>query len=314
MPETASLKLPLLVAEQAQKQVTHNEALRLLDALVKTRVVEQGLTTPPGSPAEGAIYIPGSGATGDWSAWDFNLATYLDGAWQKIVPQVGWLVYDIDQDGYYKFEGDPTYWAEFVSGGGGGSGDVSGPASATDNAVARFDGTGGKTLQDSSFVVDDGGNVSFFGGQIAFPATQNASGNANTLDDYEEGSFTPDTAFGTNGDYSPSYTAQAGVYTKVGRLVYCSVNLVFDSGAYTTASGVFSATGLPFTLNGTASASAARFGGMTYSGWVSIQGPNADTICTFWDNTSGSAPTVMTESNFPASTDITLKFSIVYIV
>ncbi len=147
-------KLPLLVAEQAQKHVTHNEALRLLDALVKTRVVEQGLTAPPGSPAEGDIYIPGSGATGDWSAWDFNLATYLDGAWQKIVPQVGWLVYDIDQDAYYKFEGGPTYWVEFVSGG---SGDVTGPASATDNGIPRFDGTGGKTLQSSSATLGDDG-------------------------------------------------------------------------------------------------------------------------------------------------------------
>ena len=64
MPDTASLALPLLLAEQAQKHVTHNEALRLLDALVQMRVVEQGLTTPPGSPTDGEIYVPGSGASG----------------------------------------------------------------------------------------------------------------------------------------------------------------------------------------------------------------------------------------------------------
>lgn len=45
------------------------------------------------------------------------------------------------------------------SGGGGGSGDVTGPASSTDNAIARFDGTGGKTLQNSGATIDDSGNL-----------------------------------------------------------------------------------------------------------------------------------------------------------
>ncbi len=110
MSDTASLTLPLLLAEQAQKHVTHNEALKRLDALVRTRVEEQGLTTPPGSPSDGTIYIPGSGATGAWSAWDFNLAYYVDGAWQKIVPKAGWIVYDIDQGAFYIYVGAPLYW------------------------------------------------------------------------------------------------------------------------------------------------------------------------------------------------------------
>jgi hypothetical protein len=46
-----------------------------------------------------------------------------------------------------------------ISGSGGGSGDVNGPASSTDNAIARFDGTGGKTLQNSSVTIDDSDNV-----------------------------------------------------------------------------------------------------------------------------------------------------------
>lgn len=39
---------------------------------------------------------------------------------------------------------------------GAGTGDVLGPASSTDNAIARFDGTGGKTLQDSGVILTDG--------------------------------------------------------------------------------------------------------------------------------------------------------------
>jgi hypothetical protein len=46
-----------------------------------------------------------------------------------------------------------------TAGGGGGIGDVVGPASSTDNAVARFDGTTGKLIQNSNFVVSDSGEV-----------------------------------------------------------------------------------------------------------------------------------------------------------
>lgn len=48
-----------------------------------------------------------------------------------------------------------------AAGSAGGSGDVTGPASSTDNAVARFDGAGGKTLQNSTVTIDDTGNVTF---------------------------------------------------------------------------------------------------------------------------------------------------------
>lgn len=47
----------------------------------------------------------------------------------------------------------------FVSGGGGGSGDVSGPASSTANAVVRFSGTGGKTLKNTGITIDDSNDV-----------------------------------------------------------------------------------------------------------------------------------------------------------
>jgi hypothetical protein len=75
-------------------------------------------------------------------------------------------------------------------------------------------------------------------GQIAFPATQNASANANTLDDYEEGTWTPSVG-GT-----ATYTSQVGRYTKVGRLVHVVGALLINTigtGSATTVSG------LPFT-------------------------------------------------------------------
>lgn len=133
------------------------------------------------------------------------------------------------------------------------TGDVVGPASATDNAVARFDGTGGKTLQNSSFVVDDSGHVTSFGGQIAFPATQAASAGANVLDDYEEGTWTPV-------DGSPatlSFSNVAGHYTKVGNKVFITGRADYPATADTNIAKIG---GLPFTTSSD--------GGKTALGWI----------------------------------------------
>jgi hypothetical protein len=54
---------------------------------------------------------------------------------------------------------------------------------------------------------------------IAFPATQVASANANTLDDYEEGTWTP-TFIGSTTAGTATYTGQLGTYTKIGNRVY----------------------------------------------------------------------------------------------
>lgn len=53
MVTTPNLDLPYIAAAQAQKHVTHNEAIRALDAVVQLSVLDRSLTSPPGSPAEG---------------------------------------------------------------------------------------------------------------------------------------------------------------------------------------------------------------------------------------------------------------------
>ena len=76
----------------------------------------------------------------------------------------GMLVFAQDSETTYILESDLTTWSTFSSGGGGGgSGDVVGPASATDNAVARFDTTSGKLLQNSAVAIDDSGNITTSG-------------------------------------------------------------------------------------------------------------------------------------------------------
>ena len=91
------LLLPYILAAQAQKHVTHNEALRLLDAVVQLAVLDRDLTVPPASPADGDRYIVASAATGFWAGWDLNVATWVDGVWMRLVPRVGWLAWIADE-------------------------------------------------------------------------------------------------------------------------------------------------------------------------------------------------------------------------
>ena len=80
---------------------------------------------------------------------------------------------------------------------------------------------------------------------IQFPATQVASADANTLDDYEEGTFTP-TIIGTTTAGTATYGGgQAGTYTKIGRMVYFSIYLGYSGG---TGTGDLRIAGLPFTI------------------------------------------------------------------
>ena len=73
--------------------------------------------------------------------------------------------------------------------------------------------------------IDSGGVTSITAG-IKFPATQVASADPNTLDDYEEGTFTPTIIQGFT---SITYTTQLGNYSKVGKLVYFNIRIVTSS-------------------------------------------------------------------------------------
>ena len=88
------LGLPYLAPAQAQKHVTHNEALRRLDAVLQLAVVDSTVTAPPGSPAEGDRYIVPAGATGAWAGEDGAVAAFADGAWELVPPEAGWIAYD----------------------------------------------------------------------------------------------------------------------------------------------------------------------------------------------------------------------------
>ena len=90
---TPRLSLPFLAAGQAQKHITVNEALGRLDGLVQLAVQSRTVAAQPASPADGAMHILPTGATG--AAWFDKaaglLAHYVDGVWAALTPRAGWL-------------------------------------------------------------------------------------------------------------------------------------------------------------------------------------------------------------------------------
>jgi hypothetical protein len=79
------------------------------------------------------------------------------------------------------------------------------------------------------------------GAGITFPATQSASSDANTLDDYEEGTWTPSFTVATG---SATASAASGTYVKIGRQVSITINITFGVPVAATIDTI---TGLPFT-------------------------------------------------------------------
>ena len=102
---TTHLLLPYILASQAQKHVTHNEALRLLDAMVQLSVLDRSRTAPPVSPTDGDRHIVASGATGLWAGWDLNVAFWVDGVWMRLVPRPGWLAWIATEQAFVVWNG-----------------------------------------------------------------------------------------------------------------------------------------------------------------------------------------------------------------
>ena len=106
MPDTSPrLSLPYLQPSQAQKHVTHNEALQRLDALVQLTVVAIGSETPPADPAAGDIHALGAGPTGAWAGAQGKLALWDGSSWQFILPGEGWRAYDLSAQKAHVYTG-----------------------------------------------------------------------------------------------------------------------------------------------------------------------------------------------------------------
>jgi hypothetical protein len=138
-----------------------------------------------------------------------------------------------------------------ASGGGGGT-----PGGSTTqvqyNNAGAFGGISGVTtdgtrITHATTLSVGGATPSTSGSGITFPASQSDSTSANTLDDYEEGTFSP-TVFGASTAGTVTYTARLASYTKIGRVVQFEIYINWASG---TGTGDLRIGSLPFTAKST---------------------------------------------------------------
>jgi Protein of unknown function (DUF2793) len=89
------LKLPLLAAAQAQKEVTHNEALALADIAVQAVVQSVAPAIVPASPTPGQCWIVGSAPNGAWAARAGHIAAWTASGWRFVAPFEGMQAWSI---------------------------------------------------------------------------------------------------------------------------------------------------------------------------------------------------------------------------
>ena len=109
MPNSPLLALPYLASAQAQKHVTHNEALSLIDGLLHLSVISRNLSTPPAVIVDGDRYLIAASPTGDWAGQAGQVALRMEGAWRFLNPRKGWRLWVEAENILLVFDG--TIWA-----------------------------------------------------------------------------------------------------------------------------------------------------------------------------------------------------------
>ena len=89
MTQTDRLGVPLLAAGQAQKELTHNEALTMMDLAIAMAVERDDLSAPPASPGLGLCWIVAAGGSGDWLDRDGQIAGWTQAGWRFLAPRAG---------------------------------------------------------------------------------------------------------------------------------------------------------------------------------------------------------------------------------
>lgn len=95
---TTRLSLPLLVPGQGQKDITHNEALVVLDMLVQPVAQSRVVAAPPHSPEQGICWLIPDEATGVWAGKGGQLACWMEGGWHYATASEGWAIWLIDEE------------------------------------------------------------------------------------------------------------------------------------------------------------------------------------------------------------------------
>lgn len=320
MSNTINNSIPFVPENTIDPAAGLNISLNAIDAMLQVLVLTVGANTPPVG-VEGARHIVGTAPTGAWDGQANKLARFLNGVWVFYDAR---YVLNTEDGGIYVRSG--SVWTLF-----------SPPISDNSVTNAKLADVATKTIKGRTtagtgdpedltaaqartvmgLATTDSPTfnaLTLTNGQIVFPATQVPSANANTLDDYEEGTWTPVVTFATQGDLSVTYSSRTGTYNKTGNKVHMHGTVVTSGFTHTTASGNFQVTGAPFTGaftdNGIGEFS---MGGWTANGYTDTacrlaSGTTIDTIVTG----SGLAIAQLNTARVPSGASINMRLGLTY--
>ena len=121
---TQNLVMPMIQPAQAQKHITHNEALLVLDGAVQLCLEAVGQNDPPAIFADGQIWAVGPAPTAGWTGQAGTLAMRASAGWLHITPREGWRAWDRASDSLRVYrDGQWGAWPLGGGAGGGGGGD-----------------------------------------------------------------------------------------------------------------------------------------------------------------------------------------------
>lgn len=109
---TPRLALPLLQPGQAQKEMSHNEALIGLDLTVQASVAAAGGDSPPAEPDPGACWIVGDAPTGAWAGHAHAIAGWTESGWRFAAPFEGMRAWVAEPQGFALFSGGEWRFGE----------------------------------------------------------------------------------------------------------------------------------------------------------------------------------------------------------
>jgi hypothetical protein len=180
MTTSINLGIPYIASQQAQPDVTHNDALVMIQVLLASGVWQVGLNTPPSTPANGDAYIIGSSPSGIWVGKENCIAAYYQDQWYYIPgfdsdgtqiemteAQVGLMVWSKPDGDFYIWTdtGSPSVLAWTASGLGGG---LSGIGVKDDNSTVVASATTLDFAGAGVTVTDDGGGEAL----VTIPGSQ----------------------------------------------------------------------------------------------------------------------------------------------
>jgi hypothetical protein len=161
---------------------------------------------------------------------------------------------------------------------------------------ARFNSSG--NLQTIGTISVGNATPSTSGAGITFPATVSASSDANTLDDYEEGTFDVAVAFG-GASAGITYTQRNFAYVKIGNTVFISGYVVLSNKGSSTGNATI--TGLPFTSasgNATYSAFSLHIANTTFGGFPNMFISPSSAVLDFYECSDAGSVSAITNADF----------------